>query len=109
MTSTAQRYGTRPAAPTSCCSTTIGPLAIIEIERETVAITQQDYGQAQSYANMLTPRAPLVIVSNGNDTRCYDASPGAEWKPGSDASAKVQKLLTNAAKIATVDMRWAVE
>ena len=85
------------------------PLAVLEIKRETVAITRQDYEQAQSYANMLTPRPPLVIVSNGNDTRSYDANTGAEWKPGSDAGAKIQKLLANAAKIAAVDMRWAVE
>ncbi|TCQ05733.1 type I restriction enzyme HsdR N-terminal domain-containing protein [Sphingomonas sp. PP-CC-3A-396] len=85
------------------------PLAVLEIKRDTVAITRQDYEQAQSYANMLTPRPPLVIVSNGNDTRCYEANTGAEWKPDSDAGAKVQKLLANTAKIAAADMRWAIE
>lgn len=85
------------------------PLAVLEIKRETVAISQQDYEQAQSYATMLTPRPPLVIVSNGNDTLCYDSNTGAEWEPGSDAGAKVQTLLANAAKIAAADMRWAIE
>lgn len=85
------------------------PLAVLEIKRELVAITRQDYEQAQSYANMLTPRPPLVIVCNGKDTRCYDANTGVEWKPGSDAGAMVQKLLANAAKIAAADMRWAIE
>src|SRR5262245_30496382 len=41
------------------------PLAVLEIKREGLALTPVDYEQAQSYANQLTPRPPLVVVTNG--------------------------------------------
>ncbi|MEJ7776984.1 MAG: type I restriction enzyme HsdR N-terminal domain-containing protein [Sphingomicrobium sp.] len=85
------------------------PLAVLEVKRETVALQHADYEQAQSYANMLTPRPPLVIVTNGDETCTYDAQTGEPWSAGSDAEATVQKLLVNAAKIAAADMRWAIE
>lgn len=85
------------------------PLAVLEIKRESVAITQRDYEQAQSYANMLTPRPPLVIVSNGISTECYDANTGERWSAGTDAGKAVEKMLKNVGKVASADMRWAVE
>ena len=85
------------------------PLAVLEIKRETVSITREDYEQAQSYANQLTPRPPLVIVTNGDETQCFDANTGAEWDPGSDAEFRVKGLLANAAKVAKEDMCWAIE
>ena len=46
------------------------PLALLEIKREDLALTHTDYEQAQSYANQLTPRPPLVICYQ----RCRDAN-----------------------------------
>ncbi|WP_271882073.1 type I restriction enzyme HsdR N-terminal domain-containing protein [Phaeobacter italicus] len=85
------------------------PLAVLEIKRESVSISQKDYEQAQSYANMLTPRPPLVVVSNGVSTECYDANTGERWRAGNNADEAVRKLLVNAAKVAAADMRWAIE
>lgn len=85
------------------------PLAVLEIKREDLELGTDDYAQAQSYANQLTPRPPLVIVSNGEETRVYDANTGAEWAGGDDAQAGVRQLLANAAKVAAADMRWAIE
>lgn len=85
------------------------PLAVLEVKRETLPLTDDDRGQAQSYANQITPRPPLVVVTNGSETRVYDSSSGAPWEPeGSDAAA-VSALLAGAAKVAAADMRWAVE
>ena len=55
------------------------PLAVLEIKREDLTLTHTDYEQAQSYANQLTPRPPLVIVTNGAETRVYDANTGRAW------------------------------
>ena len=49
------------------------PLAVIELKREDLTLTHDDYERAQSYANQLTPRPPLVVVTNGKDTRVYDS------------------------------------
>jgi hypothetical protein len=85
------------------------PLAVLEIKREDLALTQADYEQAQSYANQLTPRPPLVVVTNGSDTRIYDANTGQPWSGEEDGAAAVSRLLVNAAKVAVMDMRWATE
>ncbi|EES0776921.1 type I restriction enzyme HsdR N-terminal domain-containing protein [Escherichia coli] len=85
------------------------PLAVIELKREDLTLTHDDYEQAQSYANQLTPRPPLVVVTNGKDTRVYDSSNGQQWSGGQDASAAVNKMLANSAKLAAADMRWAIE
>lgn len=85
------------------------PLAVIELKREDLALTDADYGQAQSYANQLTPRPPLLIVTNGGETRIYDSSNGSLWSGEQDAASAVAKLLANSAKLAAADMRWAIE
>lgn len=85
------------------------PLAVVELKREDLALTHADYEQAQSYANQLTPRPPLVVVTNGRDTRIYDANTGQHWSGEQDAASAVARLLANAAKLAAADMRWATE
>lgn len=85
------------------------PLAVVELKREDLALTHADYEQAQSYANQLTPRPPLVVVTNGRDTRIYDANTGQLWSGEQDAASAVARLLANAAKLAASDMRWATE
>ncbi len=85
------------------------PLALLEVKREDLALTHADYEQAQSYATQLTPRPPLVIVTNGAETRIYDANTGQTWSAEDDAAAAVAQLIANAAKAAAADMRWATE
>lgn len=85
------------------------PLAVVELKREDLMLTDADYEQAQSYANQLTPRPPLVIVTNGYDTRIHDANTGQLWSGEQDAGNAVARLLANAAKLAAADMRWATE
>jgi len=84
-------------------------LAVLEIKREDLPLTHADYEQAQSYANQITPRPPLVIVTNGPETRIYDANTGQAWSGEDDTAAAVAQLLTNAVKVAIADMRWATE
>ncbi|MHB1937220.1 MAG: type I restriction endonuclease [Acidobacteriaceae bacterium] len=85
------------------------PLALVELKNEDLALTQADYQQAQSYANQLTPRPPLAVVTNGRETRIYDANTGQPWSGEQDAASAVAHLLTNAAKLAAANMRWATE
>ncbi len=79
------------------------PLAVVELKREDLALTHADYEQAQSYANQLTPRPPLVVVTNGRDTHIYDANTGQLWSSEQDAASAVARLLANAAKLAAAD------
>ena len=85
------------------------PLAVLEVKRENQTLTYADYEQAQSYANQITPRPPLVIVTNGQQTRAYNSIYGKSWSGEDDAAKAVARLLENADKLAASDMRWAVE
>lgn len=85
------------------------PLAVLEIKREDLSLTHADYEQAQSYANQITPRPPLVIVTNGQETRVYNSNTGQAWSGEDDASIAVTRLFANAAAVAASDMRWATE
>lgn len=84
-------------------------LAVVELKREDLALTHADYQQAQTYANQLTPRPPIVVVTNGQATLIYDANTGQPWSGEDDAASAVARLLTNAAKLAASEMRWATE
>jgi len=85
------------------------PLAVLEIKREDLPLTPADYEQAQSYADLLTPRPPLVIVTNGTETCVYDANTGQAWSGEDDTAMAVGRLFANAANVAAADMRWAIE
>jgi hypothetical protein len=84
-------------------------LAVVEIKREDLTLTPADRDQAQSYANQLTPRPPLVILTNGDTTEIYDSSTSQLWSAGDEAGLAVAKLLTNAATVAANEIRWAIE
>lgn len=85
------------------------PLAVVELKRAGLALTDDDRRQGQSYANQLTPRPPLVIVTNGTDCRLFDSSTGAPWVPESAEGEIVTKLFENAAKVAAANLDWAIE
>jgi hypothetical protein len=72
-------------------------------------LTNDDRKQGQSYANQLTPRPPLVVVTNGNTTRIYDSSTGSIWRPGTAAGQAVERLFENAAAVAAAGLSWAIE
>ncbi|MDW9722543.1 type I restriction endonuclease [Sinorhizobium meliloti] len=85
------------------------PLAVVELKRAGLDLTDDDRRQGQSYANQLTPRPPLVIVTNGSDCGFFDSSTGAPWVPGTTEGEIVTKLFENAAKIAAANLDWAIE
>ena len=85
------------------------PLAVVEVKREDKTLTDDDRKQGLSYAALLTPRPPLVIVTNGATTRIYDTSSGEPWVRDGDGDEVIAKLFENASKMAAAAMSWAVE
>lgn len=84
------------------------PLAILELKRDGLALTDADMRQGLSYARMMDPRPPLVVVTNGSETRFYETHSGAVWQPGARDEAAVAKLFGAAAKVAATDRKQAV-
>ncbi|MET4730668.1 hypothetical protein ABIE09_004488 [Lysobacter enzymogenes] len=83
------------------------PLAVVELKREGLALTKDDEEQGWSYAALA--KAPLVIISNGADTRIlltHDQSTLHETSLG--ATELVQRLAT-AASLAQTSVNGAIE
>jgi hypothetical protein len=85
------------------------PLAVMELKREGLPLTADDEEQGLSYARMLHPRPPLVVVTNGTDTKTLETHSGAQWKADNPTEAAVNKLIANAGTIAAGDLKRAVE
>ncbi|MCA1394553.1 type I restriction enzyme HsdR N-terminal domain-containing protein [Bradyrhizobium sp. IC3123] len=84
------------------------PLAVLELKRAGLALTAADVAQALSYASVIRPRFPLVVVTNGDETRILDSYSGEELEPGSMSEETFHKLVTAAAKAAGHDLKNAV-
>jgi len=85
------------------------PLAILELKREDIKLTNDDIQQGLSYAKLTNPMTPLVIVSNGKELRIYDTYSGNEWVPKERSAYELQQLLESSMKIATSNLRDAIQ
>lgn len=83
-------------------------IAILELKRPGTKLTQADIDQGLSYARVLHPRPPLVIVSNGDETRTYATHDGRLLGDGDSDEAAFAKLTAAALKIAESDVRDAI-
>jgi hypothetical protein len=48
------------------------PLFVAELKRESEPLTEEDRDQGISYARLMTPMAPFVLLTNGREARVYD-------------------------------------
>lgn len=85
------------------------PLAVLELKRPGVALSSNDVDQGLSYARMLTPSPPLVIVTNGEELRIIEAFTGDPWMPQERSHYSFQNLLQSSAQVAKSDIKWAIE
>lgn len=83
------------------------PLAVLELKREGLPLTSDDEAQGWSYAALA--RAPLVVLTNGADTRIFlthDRSPMVETSLGAEELAN---RLKTAAELAQVAVNGAID
>lgn len=85
------------------------PLAIMELKRPDLALSEDDRAQGVSYARVVEPWAPLVVVTNGTDTRFFSTFTGAAWEPDDPSEQALAKLFDTSASLAEADLRNAVE
>ncbi len=85
------------------------PLAVVELKRADKTLEQKDLKQGQSYAAMLFPRPPLVVVSNGSDTWVRQVDTGQELPKDIIGADVVETIFANIGKLAAVDNSWAIE
>lgn len=63
------------------CSLNDKPLFIIEVKGEEQTLTDADRRQGLSYARLLDPMAPFVLLTNGHTSKLFDTYSGIEIQP----------------------------
>ena len=85
------------------------PLAVFELKREGEKLAPNDAEQALSYARMMFPHPPLVILTNGDKTLTYETYTGAPWKPETPSEDALAVLVERTATVAKADLKRAIE
>ncbi len=85
------------------------PLAIMELKRPGITLTDDDSAQGLSYARLVQPPAPLVVITNGTAVRILETSTGNPWQPATPTEDAFQDLITQASRVAGADVRHAVD
>jgi len=85
------------------------PLAVLELKRSGISLTPYDDAQGLSYARVVNPQAPLVIVTNGHELHCLETHSGNQWHPSHYNERSFLALVANAANIAASDTKLAVD
>lgn len=85
------------------------PLAVLELKRAGLPLSKEDQDQGLSYARMIHPRPPLVVVTNGTDFIFLESHTGNEWEPETRSEAELLTLIQNAGKLAAGDMKRAID
>ncbi len=83
-------------------------LAILELKNPELKITDEDRDQGLSYAKLLTPQAPLVIVSNGKDVAFYQTYDGKNWESQTKDEEAIQTLFSHALSNAATEREEAI-
>lgn len=84
-------------------------LAVLELKRAGNVLTSDDERQGLSYARLVEPQAPLVIVTNGVDTKLIKTHDGQEWKPETSTEKVFEALVKNAGTVADAELARAIE
>ena len=83
-------------------------LAVLELKRLGVPLTAADDEQGLSYARMLHPRPPLVVVTNGADVRLLETHSGTEWGPSEPGELAFKQLIEAASRASSGDLKQAI-
>ena len=84
------------------------PVAIFELKRPGWSLTEDDFKQGQSYSRFLTPPPPLIILSNGAETRIRRAHDGKDWPPEEASEQRLAQTISAAMKVTEDQHRDAV-
>lgn len=86
------------------------PVAIVELKKEGLKLTEHDAEQGLSYARLFSTRPPLVIVTNGtDDTRVYDSMTGKLLPGNTVEQQRFKELVGVAGKVAADNLKKAIQ
>ncbi|WP_249686869.1 type I restriction enzyme HsdR N-terminal domain-containing protein [Pectobacterium polaris] len=85
------------------------PLAVMELKRPGSGLDNKDGAQGLSYARLLQPPAPLVVITDGTEVTLLETGTGNIWHPETFTEETFQKLITQASCAAKADIRHAID
>ncbi|PZR12973.1 MAG: hypothetical protein DI532_12470 [Azospirillum brasilense] len=85
------------------------PLAILELKRPGKGIGVEDEQQGLSYARLLHPGPPLVVVTDGEETVVLETYSGERWAPSTPSEQALRDLVERAAEVARGNLKRAVD
>ncbi|WP_415717292.1 type I restriction enzyme HsdR N-terminal domain-containing protein [Maridesulfovibrio sp.] len=86
------------------------PLAILELKRPDIELQEDDVSQGLSYSRLLSPPAPLLIVSNGNETHLYETYTGKKIDDSNiQDEQRLTTLISNSAELAKKNKEYAIK
>jgi hypothetical protein len=84
------------------------PLAVLELKRGGLPLKPDDDTQGLSYARVIYPSPPLVVVTNGKDVRLLETHTGNEWSPDEPSEEALADLIRAASQVAAHDLKAAI-
>lgn len=84
------------------------PLAILELKRPGLSLKPEDDAQGLSYARLVSPQAPLVVVTNGSNFRILETYTGNLWQPEKRSEKSLVSFLKSVSSVATADLKLAI-
>lgn len=84
------------------------PLAILELKRPDISVTDDDGKQGLSYARLLPVMAPLVVATNGNQLQIIETFSGQPFRAESPDEKAFEALIKSAGKVAAGDRDDAI-
>lgn len=84
------------------------PLCILELKNPDEELTEDDRDQGISYARLLTPMPPFVVITNGKESNFYRTVDKQKWEISTVDEEKLQELISYGVSLAEKDMDEAV-
>lgn len=84
-------------------------LAVLELKRPSHGLVESDLKQALSYARLVSPPAPLVVLSNGRETEVYCSYTGDKIEGSTLLEDQFLELVKSSSKVALNRKKDAIE
>ena len=84
------------------------PMTVLELKKKGSKLSSADRDQAISYARLITPMPPFVVVSNGETHKFYTTFDKEEWNAANPTEGDIQTLFKRGLECAASDKDDAV-
>ncbi|MBN8856154.1 MAG: type I restriction enzyme HsdR N-terminal domain-containing protein [Sphingobacteriales bacterium] len=85
------------------------PIMLLELKKEGLALTNEDRDQGLSYARLVHPMPPILLLSNGYENKLYNTYTKELLEKDALDIVIIQSLIDSSFRLATKDLREAID